>query len=80
MSKQEIKDKVFDTLSDISGSDNISENDKLQEDLGLDSLGLVSLLLSLEDSFEVILDESDMNPFDLITVNDVIILMEKYNE
>lgn len=80
MSKQKIKDKVFDTLSDISGSDNISENDKLQEDLGLDSLGLVSLLLSLEDSFEIILDESDMNPFDLITVNDVIILMEKYNE
>lgn len=79
MTKQDIKNKVFDILSELSGIDNFSETDKLQEDLGLDSLGLVTLLLSIEDAFEIILEADDMNPFELISVNDVIILAEKYN-
>ena len=47
-------------------------------DLGLDSLKMVMLLVMIEDSFEIELDESDMNPFALITVEDVIDLVAKY--
>jgi hypothetical protein len=35
-------------------------------------------LKQIEETFDIILDESDMNPFDLIKVNDVINLVEKY--
>ena len=39
---------------------------------------MVTLLVELEDTFGITLDESDMNPFDLITAADVILLVEKY--
>ena len=71
---------MFDILIELSGFEKIYKNYRLQEDLGLDSLGLVKMLLIFEDSFNIILDESDMNPFDFVTVNDVFMLMEKYNE
>lgn len=47
-------------------------------DLQMDSLRLVMLLVSLEDTFGIVLDESDMDPFALVTVQDVIALAEKY--
>ena len=39
---------------------------------------MVTLLIMIEDTFNIILDEADMNPFDLITVEQVIKLVEKY--
>ena len=50
----------------------------LTHDLAMDSLRMVMLLISLEDTFEIELDESDMNPFSLICVQDVINLVMKY--
>ena len=47
-------------------------------DLQMDSLRLVMLLVTLEDTFGIELDESDMNPFALVTVQDVIALAQKY--
>ena len=47
-------------------------------DLQLDSLRLVMLLVTLEDTFAIELDESDMDPFALVTVQDVIDLAQKY--
>ena len=45
---------------------------------GLDSLRLVTLLVMLEEGFRIVLDEADMNPFDLLTVAHVVGLVEKY--
>lgn len=70
--------KVKEILSDIVGIDNFHESSYLIKDLGIDSLGLVTLLIEIEDSFGIKLDESDMNPFDLILVSDVIDLVQKY--
>lgn len=50
----------------------------LTGNLSMDSLRMVMLLVTLEDTFEIELDESDMNPFSLITVQDVINLVMKY--
>ena len=47
-------------------------------DLSMDSLRMVMLLLMIEEVFAIELDESDMNPFALITVQDVIDLVSKY--
>ncbi len=46
--------------------------------MSLDSLSMVTMLVEIEDSFSIELDEKDMNPFDLITVADVIKLTEGY--
>ncbi len=73
-----VKEKVLSILTELSGSDEISENSSLLTDIHLDSLGMVTLLVELEDTFGITLDESDMNPFDLITAADVILLVEKY--
>ena len=76
--------KIFDRLtvilSQISSTKTINCEQTLQGDLALDSLNMVTLLMMIEDEFQIILDESDMNPFDLVTVEDVVKLVTKYME
>lgn len=78
MDFQQIEAKTIEILKELCGVVSIFSSDKLQEDLGLDSLGLVSMLLLIEEGFEITLNESDMNPFDLITVSDICFLLERY--
>lgn len=72
------KEKVFSLMSELSGLETINETDELKADLAFDSLMLVTMLIRIEDVFEIRLDESDMNPFALLNVSDVIKLIEKY--
>lgn len=74
----EIFHKVTSMLSELSGVGAICLEHELQNDLGLDSLQMVTLLMMLEENFQIVLDESDMNPFDLINVRHVVNLVEKY--
>lgn len=74
----EIFDKVTPILSELSGIETICCEHELQADLGLDSLQMVTLLIMLEDEFGIVLNESDLNPFDLINVWHVVDLVEKY--
>jgi len=76
----EIFDKVKAVLTEICGVESIRPEQELQHDLALDSLQLVTLLMLLEENFQIVLEESDMNPFDLINVYDVINLVEKYTD
>ena len=73
-----IFDQVSAILSELSGIESIAPEQELQTDLGLDSLRLVTLLVMLEEGFRIVLDEADMNPFDLLTVAHVVGLVEKY--
>ncbi|MBR3686749.1 MAG: acyl carrier protein [Clostridia bacterium] len=73
-----IFDKLKEILSLLSGIENICPEHQLQDDLVLDSLQMVTLLILLEENFEITLSESDMNPFDLITVSDIVSLLAKY--
>ncbi len=73
-----ITEKVTEILSELSGCEEIDFEDELQNDLGLDSLELVTLLVELEEVFQIELKESDMNPFDLNTVADVVTLVSRY--
>ncbi len=72
------KEKVILLLEKLSGIDKISEQHLLESDLGMDSLGMVMLLIELEDTLEITLDQTDMNPYDLRTVANVIELAERY--
>lgn len=75
-----LEDKVKEVIREISGVEDIKESDYLLDDIGFDSLGMVTLLVELEDVLSITIDESDMNPFDLLTVQDVIDLADKYTE
>ena len=70
--------KVFDILKELSGSDSFNETSDLHNDLALDSLNMVTLLVNIEDEYGITLQESDMNPFNLLTVADVIALVSRY--
>ena len=71
-------EKVVSILSELCEIEEIFAENELQKDLGLDSLQMVTLLMMLEEKFEIVLEESDMNPFDLTLVEDVIHLVERY--
>ena len=73
-----IEESVKSILKELSGEENIKNEAMLQDDLAMDSLSMVSLLIGIEDVFEIELNEADMNPFALGTVQDVVDLVEKY--
>ena len=73
-----IMDEILKIVSELSGMEHIEAEHQLQNDLSLDSLQMVTLLIMIEENFGIVLEEADMNPFDLITVLDVVRLLEKY--
>lgn len=73
-----IETKVKEILCELSGEENIENTDHLQGDLALDSLMMVTMLVEIEEAFAIELDEVDMNPFDLSTVQNVIDMVAKY--
>ena len=73
-----IKKKVTKILSALSSEETIENESTLKDDLALDSLSMVTLLVEIEETFGIKLDESDMNPFDLANVWQVVDLVEKY--
>ena len=74
----QINEITTEILKEHSGMEAVNPDDKLTEDLAIDSLGMVALLIEIEERFQTELDESDMNPFDLNTVKDVTELINKY--
>ena len=75
---EHIQQGVFEIIEDLSLTYVQRMDQTLLGDLTLDSLRMVMLLVTLEDTFEIELDESDMNPFALVTVHDVVNLVSRY--
>ena len=73
-----IKTQVIGILEELCVEKITDLSVQLLSDLAMDSLRMVMLLVMIEDTFEIELDESDMNPYSLITVQDVIDLVLKY--
>ena len=71
-------EKISGILSELTGIDSINTKDSLQEDLGLNSIQMVTLLIMIEDTFGIFLNEEDMNPYDLVYVYQVIDMFKKY--
>lgn len=78
MITDEIKEQIIEILEDICTKKISDTSTELISDLSMDSLCMVMLLVMIEDTFEIELDESDMNPFALVNVQDVIDLVTKY--
>ena len=73
-------DKIIEILKELSGLEVVKMEDHLQNDLALDSFSMVALMITIEDTFQIELEESDLNPFLLSTVRDVVELVEKYEQ
>ena len=73
-----IFENTVEILKELSGMEDIKTDDSLKEDLALDSLSMVTLLLEIEDRFGIQLEEADMDPNDLASVEDVLELIERY--
>lgn len=73
-----MKNTIIEIIKELSGCDTVATTDSLQNNLGFDSLKMVTLLVILEEELNIELKESDMNPYELVTVADVLRLAERY--
>lgn len=78
MNIKTIEMRVVEMLEELSSEKISDTSSSLINDLAMDSLRMVMLLVMIEEVFEIELNESDMNPFELVTVQDVINLVAKY--
>ena len=72
------KKVLQDVIFQLCGMTEIKETDSLSEDLGLDSLSLVTMMVLLEDAFHIVFLTADLDPFALNTVGDIENLLSKY--
>ena len=74
-------DNVLDILEEVTGTDEIREDldlDLFKAGL-LDSLGIIEVLLKIEEVFEIKLQPTDLERKDMATVNNLVNYLEKYN-
>ena len=74
-------EKVLDIFEEVTGTDEIREDldlDLFEAGL-LDSLGIIEVLLKIEDIFEIKLQPADLEKSDMATVNNLVAFLEKYN-
>ncbi len=76
MERTEIESKLIDVLVDELGieRDAITTDAKFEEDLDVDSLGVVELLMALEDNFGVKIPDEEAEQ--ITTVGEAIDLVE----
>ena len=76
-----MKDNIIEVISSLSvlDSNEIKEEDSLIS-IGIDSLKTVNLILELENSFNFIFNDSDLDPENLKTVKNIIDIVSKYVE
>lgn len=77
MDRAEINAKLTDLLVDELGieRDAIEEDARFEEDLDVDSLGVVELLMALEDNFGVKIPDEEAEQ--ITTVGEAVDLVEK---
>ncbi len=77
MDRTEIESKLNDLLVDELGIDReaIAQDAKFEEDLDVDSLGVVELLMALEDNFGVKIPDEEAEQ--ITTVGEAVDLVEK---
>ncbi len=72
ITQQQLRTDLLEVLSKLAGleTDKISDDDRLREDLGLDSLQSMELLSRISDQYELDLEVEDV--MDVETVGDVV--------
>lgn len=71
-------DKVLDIFEEVMGTDDIREDldlDIFEAGL-LDSLGIIEVLLKIEEVFQIKLQPTDLERKDMATVNNLVTFLE----
>ena len=76
MDRLKITKEVIDLAYDVAEVE-VSEDDNLKE-YGMDSIALVSLIVEIENKYNIEFSESDLNPNKLMTIKNIVDMMEKY--
>ncbi|WP_055079272.1 acyl carrier protein [Lagierella massiliensis] len=69
-----IFDKVSEVIKEEFDVENVNMDTVIREDLGADSIGLVELVMALEDEFDIEIDDSKLD--EIITVSDIVSYIE----
>lgn len=69
-----IFDKVKEVIKEEFDVEDVTMDTVLREDLGADSIGLVELVMALEDEFDVEIDDSKLD--EIVTISDVVSYIE----
>lgn len=70
--------EVIDYISTFTPEKFRSLSTRLQEQLGIDSLTLTTLVVGLEEQFGMILEDGDLDPAKMHTVKDIVKLVFFY--
>lgn len=76
MKELDARQKIKDIATDILGVE-LSSTESLKE-CGVDSLGLVALVVGIEENFGFSFSDDDLRPENMRTLADLIELTEKY--
>lgn len=71
-----MEENLIKIASNILGFE-IGIHDNLKES-GMDSLSIVSLIVDIEEAFNIIFNDSDLDPINLKSLNDIKNILEKY--
>ena len=67
-------DKVKEVIKEEFDVEDVTMNTVIREDLGADSIGLVELVMALEDEFDIEIDDSKLD--EIVTVSDIVSYIE----
>lgn len=73
-------EKIKEILVDVLGvnADDVKQESKFVDDLGADSLDLVELIMSLEDKFQIEINDTDAEK--ILTVQDALDYIAKHSK
>lgn len=77
MTKEEIKQRVNDVITDKLGIDDFKDDAVLKEDLRADSLDVVDITMSIEREFDIHVADSEMDGMTEWTVGQLYALVER---
>ena len=74
----DVRKDVFSLIAQIARMDpgSIKENDKIKDDLGVDSLAAMEILAAIEKRLGIVIDEA--KAFNIVTVKDLLDLVTSY--
>lgn len=76
MKANEIKEKITKVAEETVGV-HLEEDEPLIES-GVDSLALVTLVVAIEELFNIVFEDDDLQPENLRTLSDLMVMTEKY--
>lgn len=80
MERENIMSRIEKCIKEVSLGKitSINDNSRIEEDLGIDSMGATDMVFSLEDEFCISISDSEL--FKIKTVNDIVELIIRKNK